>query len=179
MLVSILIAVALAVAAFLVAAALQPADFRVTRTTTIDAPAAAIFPRVNCLRSWEEWSPYDKRDPAMKRTYEGPESGVGSKYTWNGNNQVGEGISTIIESRPNDLIRIDLEFIRPFAGKSIADFTFVPDGNGTAVTWGISGKHSFIARAMCLVMNMDKMIGGDFETGLASLKRTVESTPKT
>lgn len=171
----ILIALAIVIGAFLLTAALKSPDFRVSRTLRMEAPPAAIFPHVNNLRKWEAWSPYDKRDPTMKRTYEGPESGVGAKYTWNGNNQVGEGSSTIGESRPDELVKIDLEFRRPFSGTSVARFSFAPEGNNsTAVTWSLEGKHAFIPRAMGLIMSMDKMIGGDFEVGLANLKAIVE-----
>ncbi|MGE3315915.1 MAG: SRPBCC family protein [Planctomycetaceae bacterium] len=176
MFIYILIAVGVLLAAFLLTAALKSPDFRVSRTLTIDAPASAIFPHVNDLHRWEAWSPYDKRDPSMKRIYEGAESGVGAKYTWDGNSQVGEGMSTIIESRPNELVKIDLEFRRPFAGTSVAQFQFEPASEQkTAVTWSLEGKHTFFPRAMGLIMSMDKMIGGDFEVGLNSLKSVVET----
>jgi hypothetical protein len=114
----------------------------------------------------------------MKTSFEGPPAGVGAIYTWSGNHEVGEGRSTIIESRPNERVRIKLEFVRPFSGTSTADFTFRPEGDRTAVTWSLAGRNNFIAKAMGLVMNMDRMIGGDFETGLAQMKSVVESTPQ-
>jgi hypothetical protein len=119
-----------------------------------------------------------KRDPAMKKTFEGAPSGVGAIYTWSGNNEVGEGRTTIIESRPSELIRVQLEFVRPFAATSIAEFTFKPEGERTAVTWSLNGHNNFIAKAMGLVVNTDRMIGGDFETGLAQMKSAAEAGPR-
>ena len=133
-----------------------------------------IFPLVNDFHQWTAWSPYDKRDPAMKRTYEGPPAGTGASYAWSGNGHVGEGRSTIIESRPSELVRIKLEFVRPFAGTNTAEFTFQPQGKRTTVTWALAGKYNFMSKAVGLVMNMDKMIGGDFDEGLANLKTVVE-----
>jgi hypothetical protein len=133
---------------------------------------------VNDFHNWEAWSPYAKRDPAMKKSYEGPSAGTGAVYAWNGNSEVGEGRTTITESRLNKLVRIQLDFVRPFAGTNAADFTFKPEGSGTAVTWSLAGKKNFMSKAVGLFINMDKMIGGDFETGLAQLKSVVEAAPK-
>jgi Polyketide cyclase / dehydrase and lipid transport len=166
------------VALFLIIVALRPSDFRVSRTASIFAPPKAVFAQVNDFHKWQAWSPYDKRDPAMKRTYEGPREGTGASYAWNGNNEVGEGRTTIIESKTGELIRIKLEFVRPFAGTSTAEITFKPDGDRTAVTWSLTGKHAFVPKAVGLFINMDKMIGGDFETGLANLKSVVEAAPQ-
>src|SRR5262245_22831488 len=166
--------IAVLVIGLVVIAALQPSTFRVTRSAVMAAPPAAVFEQVNDFHKWRDWSPYDKRDPAMHRTYEGPQAGNGASYAWNGNNDVGEGRSTIIESRPNEVIRIKLEFLRPFKGISTAAFTFQPQGNQTAVTWSLIGNHNFIAKAIGLFLNMDKMIGGDFEQGLSNLKGVVE-----
>jgi uncharacterized protein YndB with AHSA1/START domain len=181
MLNSILIAVAVlvvVVAAFLVFVTLRPTNFRVARTAKIAAPPADVFRHVNDFHKWSAWSPYDKRDPAMKKTYDGPPEGVGASYAWNGNNEVGEGRSTIIESRPNDLIQIKLEFVRPFAGTNTAEFIFRPEGNQTAVTWALHGKYNLVTKTVGLFINMDKMIGGDFEQGLANLKAVVEAVPQ-
>jgi hypothetical protein len=173
------LAVSVAVIGFLlilgaVLVALRPSEFRVSRTETIQASAAEVFEQVNDFHRWTQWSPYDQRDPAMKRTYEGPPAGVGASYAWNGNHEVGEGRSTIAESRPNELIRIRLEFFRPFAGVNVAEFRFVPQGEATATTWSLSGRHNLMSKAIGLFINMDKMIGRDFEAGLANLKRLVE-----
>jgi hypothetical protein len=174
----ILIALVVMVAVLAVVVATRPSEFRVQRTTTISAPAPVVFAQVNDFHKWEAWSPYVKRDPAMKKTFEGAPSGVGAIYTWSGNNEVGEGRTTIIESRPSELIRVQLEFVRPFAATSIAEFTFKPEGERTAVTWSLNGHNNFIAKAMGLVVNTDRMIGGDFETGLAQMKSAAEAGPR-
>jgi len=174
----ILITIAVIVVVFLVVVALQPSEFRVARSTTISGPAPAVFAQVNDFHKWEAWNPWGKIDPAMKQTYEGAPAGIGAIYTWVGNNEVGEGRMTLTESRPNDLIRIKLEFMKPFAATNTAEFTFKPEGNQTAVTWSMSGKNNLMAKAIHLFMNMDKMIGGQFEKGLAEMKSVVEAAPK-
>ncbi len=178
MLKKIFLGLVVIVAAFAVIVALQPSEFRVARSGTIAAPAPAVFAQVNDFHKWEAWNPWGKIDPAMKQTYEGAPAGSGAIYTWSGNNEVGEGRMTIIESRPTELIRIKLEFMRPFAGTNTAEFTFKPEGNQTAVTWSMEGKNNFMAKAYCLFMNMDKMVGGQFEKGLAQMKSVVEAAPK-
>jgi hypothetical protein len=178
MLIKILIAVAVIVVVFIVVVAMQPSVFRVARSATMSAPAPAVFAQVNDFHKWEAWNPWGKIDPAMKQTYEGAPAGPGAIYTWVGNKNVGEGRMTLTESRPSDLIRIKLEFFKPFAGTNIAEFTFKPEGNQTAVTWSMTGKNNFMAKAIHLFMNMDKMIGGQFETGLAQMKSIVEAALK-
>ena len=163
---------------FVIVVATRPGQFSVSRSTTIAAPPAAVFPHVNELKKWEAWNPWGKIDPAMKLTYEGPPSGVGASYSWIGNNEVGEGRATITESRANELVQLKLEFFKPMAGVSTAEFTFKPQGNQTEVTWAMTGKNNFIAKAMCMFMNMDKMIGGQFEKGLQSMKAITEAAPK-
>jgi len=175
MLAIILIALAAIVIVFVAVVAMQPAEFRVVRSATITAPASAAFAQVNDFHHWEAWSPWAKRDPTMKQTYEGSPAGTGAIYTWAGNKNVGEGRMTLTESRPNDLIRIKLEFLKPFKATNTAEFTFKPEGNQTAVTWSMSGRYNFIVKAFHLFINMDKMIGGDFEKGLASIKSVVEN----
>jgi hypothetical protein len=172
----ILLSIAVIIAVFLVIVALQPGDFRVSRSATILAPAAAIFPQVNELKRWDAWSPWMKLDPNAKSSFEGPPAGKGAAMSWAGNNQVGEGKMTITESRPNELVQFHLEFYKPMAGTSDAEFTFNPEGNRTTVTWTMTGKNNFIAKAMCLFMNMDKMVGGQFEQGLANMKAIVQGT---
>lgn len=178
MLKKILIGLAVIIIVFLVVVAMQPADYRVTRSATIAAPAEVVFAQVNELKKWEAWNPWGKIDPAMKLTYEGPAAGSGAIYSWAGNRQVGEGRMTITESRPNELIRFNLEFFKPMAGTSTSEFTFKPEGDQTVVTWSMAGKNNFIAKAFCLFMNMDKMIGGQFENGLANLKSVAEAAAK-
>ena len=172
-----LIAVAAIVVVFLVIVALQPSDFRVVRSATMRAPAPAAFAQVNDFQNWRAWSPWEKVDPALKRSYEGPKAGTGSVYAWQGNKDVGEGRMTITESRPAELVRIKLEFVKPFAATNATEFTFKPAGaDGTAVTWTMTGRNNFLSKAMCLFVNMDRMVGGMFEQGLAQMKSVVEST---
>ena len=178
MLKKILIALAVIVVVFIVIVALQPSDFRVARSTTISAPPPAVFAQVNDFHKWEAWNPWGKIDPAMKQTYEGALAGPGAIYTWSGNNEVGEGRMTITDSRPSDLIRVKLEFFKPFAATNTAEFAFKPEGNQTLVTWSMFGEKNFMAKAVHLVMNMDKMIGGQFEKGLADMKSAVEAPAK-
>lgn len=161
-----------------VVVALQPSDFRIVRSIQISAPPERVFPLVNDFHQWNAWSPWAKLDPAAKNTFEGPAAGVGSVFRWSGNSEVGEGGMTILESKPNELIRIRLEFVKPMAGTSLTEFTFKPENQQTSLTWAMSGQNNFIARAMCLVMNMDKMVGGQFEQGLASIKRLAEASPQ-
>jgi hypothetical protein len=178
MLKKILLVLVVVILVFVVVVLFQPADYKVTRTATIAAAPDLVFPQVNELKKWEAWSPWAKRDPNMKQTYEGPASGVGAKTAWVGNSEVGEGSMTITESRPNEQILINLVFLKPFEGSSLTEFTFKPEGTGTVVTWTMSGKKNFLSKAVCMFMDMDKMAGGDFEKGLASMKSLVESGAK-
>jgi uncharacterized protein YndB with AHSA1/START domain len=163
---------------FVVVVAMRPADFRITRTTTIAAPAEIIFQNVNDLHKWGAWSPWAKLDPAMKQTHEGVPAGVGAIYSWDGNKDVGAGRMTITESRTNESIRIKLEFLKPFAAVNETEFTFASDGNQTKVTWSMAGTNNFMSKAFCMFLDMDKMVGGDFEKGLAQMKSLVESAAK-
>ena len=178
MLKKILIALAAIVVVFVVVVAMQPSEFRVARTATISAPAPDVIAQVNDFHNWEAWSPWAKLDPAAKNSFEGPSAGTGAIFRWAGNKEVGEGSMTITESRPSDLIRIKLEFLKPFSATNAAEFAFKPEGNQTAVTWSMAGKNNFISKAICLFMNMDKMVGGKFEEGLAQMKSVVEVSPK-
>ena len=167
--------VAALVVIFLIIVALQPSDFRITRSATISAPPAAVFAQVNDFHKWTGWSPWEKIDPNLQRTYDGPPAGKGSMYAWKGNKNVGEGRMTITESRPSDLILIKLQFIKPFAATNTTEFTFQPGKDQTAVTWTMTGKHQFMGKVFGLFMNMDKMIGNEFEKGLASMKSLAEA----
>jgi len=162
MLVKVLVAVALVVVVFAAVVAMQPSEFRVARSTTIAAPAPAVFAQVNDFRQWPAWSPYDKLDPAMKKAYDGPASGTGASYAWAGNSNAGVGRATITESRPNELVRIKLDFAQSFAGTALAEFRFKPEGDRTVVEWSLAGTNNFVAKAVHLFMNMDKMVGGQF-----------------
>lgn len=178
MLTKILVVIAVIVVVFLIVVATLPADFRVTRTVAISAPAPVVFAQVNELKKWEAWNPWGKIDPAMKLTYEGAAAGKGASYSWAGNAKVGEGRLTITESRPGELIRFNLEFFKPMAGTSTAEFTFRPEGNQTKVTWSMSGKNNFMAKAFGLFVDCDKMVGGQFEQGLSALKSIAEASAK-
>jgi hypothetical protein len=174
----ILIGIAVVVVAFVVIVALQPSDFRIVRSATIAAPPAAVFAQVNDFHKWEAWSPWTKLDPAAKSSFEGPSAGTGAIFRWAGNEEVGEGSMMITESHPSELIRIELEFLKPFAATNTAEFTFKPEGKQTVVTWSMFGTNNFIAKAFCLFMNMDEMVGGQFEKGLASMKSVAEAASK-
>jgi len=171
----ILIAIAVIVVLFVIIVATRPAEFRITRSTTIAAPPAAAFQQVNDFHKWEAWSPWAKLDPACKNTFEASPAGKGAIFAWAGNKQVGEGRMTLTESQPNDLIRINLEFLKPFKATHTAEFTFKPEGNRTIVTWSMFGKNNFMSKAVGLFMNCDKMVGGQFEQGLAQMKSVVEA----
>ena len=166
------------VAALAVVVALQPADFRVTRSATISAPPAVVFAQVNDLHKFQDWSPWAKLDPAAKSDFQGPPAGTGAAFSWAGNMEVGEGTMTITESRPAELVRFKLDFKKPMAGTSTAEFTFKPEGGATLVTWSMEGKNGFAGKAVSLVMDCDKMVGGQFEKGLADLKKIAEAAPK-
>lgn len=166
------------VVAFVVLVASRPSDFRVTRSASIAAPPEAVFSQVNNLHRWEAWSPWAKLDPAAKNAYEGPEAGVGAAFSWSGNREVGEGRMTITESRPNERIRMNLEFEKPFKATNVTEFTFEPEGNRTVVRWTMSGKANFISKAIGLFMDCDKMVGGQFEKGLGNMKAIAEGTAR-
>jgi len=177
MLIKTLIVIAAIIVVFAIIVALRPSNFRIVRSATIAAPPEVIFEQVNDFRAWQAWSPWEKKDPNLRRTYEGPPSGRGAVYAWAGNNEVGEGRMTLIESRPAELIRIRLDFFKPFAATNESEFTFAPRGDGrTEVTWSMTGHNGFMAKAFCMFMNMDKMVGSDFEKGLASMKPVAESS---
>src|SRR5262245_46051534 len=151
-LVYILIAIAVIIVAFVVVVAMQPAEFRIVRTATMSAPPPAVFGQVNDFHNWLAWSPWEKLDPALKRTYEGALAGTGAIYSWVGNKKVGEGRMTLMESHPSDLIRIKLEFLKPFKATHTAEFTFKPEGSQTLVRWTMLGRNNFMSKAFCLFM---------------------------
>jgi uncharacterized protein YndB with AHSA1/START domain len=178
MLVKILIALAVIVVGLVAVVAAQSSTFRIARSATISAPPERVFAEVNDLHQWEAWSPWLKADPAAKTAYEGAPAGTGAAFRWSGNKDVGEGRMTITESRPNQLVRLKLDFMRPFASTSVAEFTFAPDGNRTLVTWSMTGDKNFMAKAIHLVLDMDKMVGGKFDEGLAQMKAVAEGTAR-
>src|SRR6185295_9800251 len=156
MLTNVLIGLAVLLIVFVVFVVMRPSEFRIMRTATITAPPSVVFAQVNDFHKWMAWSPWEKLDPTLKRTYEGPPAGSGAIYSWAGNKQVGEGRMTLTESRPSDLIRIKLEFLKPFKATNAAEFTFEPQGHQTVVTWSMTGKNNFMFKAVGLFMNMDK-----------------------
>ena len=170
----ILISLAVIIVVFLIIVALQPDEYHVSRSGTIPAAPAVVFEQINDFHNWQPWSPWAWKDPNAKNTFEGPPSGKGAIFRWAGNANVGEGSMTITESRPAELIRLRLDFLKPMAGTADTEFTFTPQAEGTLVNWTITGKKNFISKAVCMVMSMDKMIGGDFEAGLANLRSVLE-----
>lgn len=169
----VLIIVVVLIAAVLVFAAIRPGTFKLERAATIKAPPEKILAFINDFRRWTVWSPWEKLDPALKRSYSGSASGPGAVYAWQGNSKVGQGRMEIIASSPS-ATTIKLDFIKPFEAHNIADFTLVPQGDSTTVTWAMHGPNSYLAKLMHLFFNMDKLVGGDFERGLANLKATAE-----
>ena len=171
----IILAITFIAIIFVIIIAGRPDEFVVSRSAKISAPPEKIFPHANDLHKWEAWSPWAKMDPVCRNSYEGSPAGTGAILTWAGNKKVGEGRMTITESRPNDLIRIKLEFLKPFKATNMAEFTFKPEGGQTAVTWRMSGQNNFFFKAFGLFMNCDNMVGKDFEKGLAAMKSVTES----
>jgi hypothetical protein len=156
----------------------QPSGYRVARSATIAASPAVLFPYVDDLVKFNTWNPWLKVDPTAQVTYYGAPAGQSASMAWSGDRNVGQGRMTIIESRPNDRIRLRLDFVKPFASTAHAEFGFVPEDGHTVVTWSMWGENSLMAKAMALVMDMDAMIGGQFEKGLADLKGRIEATAK-
>lgn len=160
--------------AFLIYVALKPADFRVERSTDIDAPSERIYPFINDLRQFNSWNPWARADPSSEITYSGPSSGVGAAYEWAGKKS-GAGRMQIATSTPSNRVTMNLDFTKPFAASNKAEFTLVPRGTSTTVTWAMTGRHgSFIYKLMSTIFNMDRMVGGEFAKGLKTLKSMVE-----
>lgn len=168
-----LIAIVL-IAVLLIFAATRPDNFHVERTVEIKASPEKIFPLMNDMHHWTMWSPYDKKDPNMKRQYSGPASGKGAIYEWDGDKQVGKGRMEIIESTPYDLIVIKLDFLSPFEAHNTAEFILQPQGESTKVTWAMYGPSNFLSKLMGLFFSMDRMVGDDFSIGLENLKAIAE-----
>jgi len=166
--------VVVAVGAILIYASTKPDSFRVERSTAMNAPPEKIFPYLEGLKRWAEWSPYEGRDPAMKRAYSGAESGKGAVYEWDGNKNVGAGRMEILDSKPAQKVVIKLDFLKPFEGHNTAELTVEPKGSQTIVTWAMYGPSTFMTKLIGTFMDMDDMIGRDFAAGLAKLKTIVE-----
>lgn len=169
----VVLVVVVAVAGLLIYAATRPDNFRVERSIAVKAPPDKVMALVGDLRGWTAWSPYEKKDPGMKRSYSGAPAGKGAVYEWDGNNQVGHGRMEILEATPSKVL-IKLDFMTPFEAHNTAEFSAVPRDDNTTVTWAMYGPSPYIAKVMQTVMNMDRMIGTDFEAGLQSLKAVAE-----
>jgi hypothetical protein len=169
--------VIVAVVVVLVLAALKPDHFRVLRSASIDAPPERIFPLINDFHRWGAWSPYEHKDPDMKRTFSGAASGRGAIYEWAGNSNIGSGRMEIVESSAPSKVAIRLDFLKPFEAHNMATFTLEPAGGATKVTWIMDGPTPFVGKIMHVFINMDRMVGTDFEAGLANLKTAAEREP--
>lgn len=173
MLLYILLGLFVLIALILIAASRKPDTVHYERDIVIYASAEHVLDHISDFRKWAAWSPWEKKDPNMKRDYSGSDRGVGAKYGWTGNNKVGEGTMEVLETKPN-AVKIDLRFVRPFKSDCISSFHLTPQGQGTNVRWTMDGPQIFMGKVMSLFMNMDKMIGKDFEAGLANLKAQAE-----
>jgi hypothetical protein len=171
---TIAIAAVVLIGAVLVFAATRPDTFSVRRTTDIKAPPDRIFPLINEFDRWGAWSPYEKKDPAMKRSFSGPASGKGAVYAWEGNKDVGQGRMEIAEAAAPVRVTLKLDFVKPFEAHNTVDFLLEPKGDATEVTWAMNGPMPFVSKVICLFVDMDRMVGKDFEAGLASLKAIAE-----
>ena len=164
-----------AVAAVLLLAARKPTTFRIARTARINAPPGRVFALIDDFRAWSAWSPWERMDPALKRTYDGAPRGNGAVYAWEGNRKVGQGRMEIVDASAPSRITIRLDFLKPFRARNTAEFTLVSQGDATEVTWAMTGPNLFIGKVMGLFVDMDRMIGRDFERGLANLKAAAEA----
>jgi hypothetical protein len=174
MLTTIAIIAGILLAAVLAIAAARPGTFRVERAKSIQARPDKIFPLINDFHRWASWSPYEKLDSAMKKTFTGAASGKGAVYSWAGNSKAGEGRMEITDTSPGSKVTIKLDFVKPFEGHNTAEFTLEPQGNFTNVTWATFGPQAYLIRVMSIFVSMDKLIGKDFETGLVNIKAIAE-----
>jgi uncharacterized protein YndB with AHSA1/START domain len=173
----ILIALAVVFAVLVGIISMVPAAFLVERHTTIAAPPSVVYSQVDDFHNWARWSPWDKLDADLKRTYSGPTNGLNAHYEWSGE-KTGDGNMTITEDKPNERVAIALNFVKPFKAENLSTFVFTPSGAGTEVSWAMTGRRGFLEKAMALVMDMDKMVGPDFEKGLEGIKGLAEADAK-
>jgi uncharacterized protein YndB with AHSA1/START domain len=171
----IALVVVVLIAAVLIYAATKPDTFRIQRSASITAPPEKIFALINDLHSWSAWSPYEKKDPAMKKTFSGAASGRGAVYEWEGNKDIGKGRMEITDTSPPSKVTIKLDFVKPFEAHNIVEFTLEATGDATSITWAIHGPNPYMSKVMCLFFNMDNMVGKDFEVGLSNLKTVAET----
>jgi hypothetical protein len=162
------------IAAVLLYAASRPDHFRIERSITVQSTPEKIYPLISNFHQWEAWSPWEKVDPQIQRRYSGPTEGKGAVYAWSGNKDIGQGRMEIIESVPSSKLRLQLDFITPFEAHNTVDFALTPQGRATVVTQSMQGPSPFISKLMGLVFSIDKMVGGKYEEGLASLKGLAE-----
>jgi hypothetical protein len=174
MLQTLAIIVVVLIVALLAFAATRPDSFRLQRETVINASPEKVFAQIDDFHNWVSWSPWERIDPALKRTYSGAPSGMGTVYEWEGNNKVGKGRMEITASEPSSKITIKLDFLKPFEAHNIAEFTLHARGDSTHIEWAMFGPSPFISKLMTTFVSMDKMVGKDFEAGLANLKRVAE-----
>ena len=170
------VGVAIAIVVVLILAATKPDSFRVQRSLMIKAPPETLFALINDFHRWGTWSPWETKDPAMKRTFSGAPSGTGAVYAWDGNKNVGSGRMEILESAIPSTIVIKLDFFKPYEGHNTAEFTLSPQADATTVNWVMRGPAPFLSKVMQVFMNFDSMIGRDFEQGLANLKKATETS---
>ena len=175
MLKSLLLALAGCVALVLLLAALGPDTLRIERSAAIKAPPERIYPHITDLRNWRAWSPYEKKDPQLKRTFSGAASGPGAAYAWEGNGDVGTGRMEILEAVAPSTVRIKLDFVEPMEAHNVVEFTLRPTKDETVVRWSMHGPQSFLGKLVGIFVDVDRMVGRDFEAGLASLKAVAES----
>lgn len=173
----ILIGLVVVIALFLGYVASRPADYHVERSANLAASPSALFDQVNNHHKFVVWNPFMKLDPKVKNTFTGPESGVGAVCSWDGNSDIGAGSCTITESKPNELVRCRMDWKRPMEGVATVDFTFQPAGDKTKVTWSMYGKNNFLGKLVSVFMDCDKMVGPQFEKGLADLGKVAAATP--
>ncbi len=166
--------VLLLVTGLLIYAATKPDAFRIERSTTIKAPPEKVFALINDFHQWEAWSPWEKIDPSIKRTYSGPRSGVGAVYEWAGNKDIGQGRMEIIESSALSKVSLKLDFVTPFEAHNFVDFTLSPQGDSTKLTQAMYGPSPYVSKLMTIFFSMEKMVGSKYEEGLADLKKLAE-----
>lgn len=168
------IVAAMLIAGVLVLAAMKPDTFRVERSASIKAPPEKVFPLINDFKQWGPWSPWEKKDPAMRRTFGAATSGKGASYSWDGNKDVGQGSMEIVESVPSSKVALRLDFVKPFEAHNTVEFRLEPKNGATNVTWAMQGPVPYFAKVIHVFIDMDRMVGKDFEAGLANLKANAE-----
>ena len=176
MLKAIALVVVAAIAGVLIYAATLPDTFRIERSATIGAPPEKVYAYLNDFHRWTAWSPWEKKDPAMQRTHSGAPAGKGAVYAWDGNSEVGQGRMEIVESTEPARVQIQLDFLKPFEAHNTAEFALAPAAGGTQVTWAMHGPAPYLSKLMQVFVSMDRMVGPDFEAGLANLKRVAEQS---